>query len=44
MCLLVLASLVVPRVVMVFIWLLTDWFSQAFETALWPLLGSIISG
>jgi hypothetical protein len=24
---------------MVFIWLLTDWFSQAFETALWPLLG-----
>jgi hypothetical protein len=24
---------------MVFVWLLTDWFSRAFETALWPLLG-----
>jgi hypothetical protein len=39
MCLIVLASVVAPRLVMFFIWLLTDWFSRAFETTLWPLLG-----
>jgi hypothetical protein len=38
-CILVALALFVPRVVMVFIWLLTNWFSQAFETVLWPLLG-----
>jgi hypothetical protein len=28
-----------PRVVMVLIFLLTNWFSQAFSTTLWPILG-----
>ncbi|MFP4140772.1 MAG: hypothetical protein ACOCZU_02160 [Planctomycetota bacterium] len=38
-CILTLLALVVPRVVMVFIVLLTNWFSQAYHTILWPLLG-----
>ncbi len=38
-CLLVLASFCAPRLAMFFIFLLTDWFSRAFESALWPLLG-----
>jgi cytochrome b561 len=28
-----------PRVVMFFILLLTNWFQQAYQTILWPLLG-----
>ena len=40
-CLIALLALLVPRVVMVFIWLMTDWFSRAFQTVLWPLLGFI---
>jgi hypothetical protein len=38
-CLLVLLAMLVPRVVIVFIWLLTDWFGQVFHGALLPLLG-----
>lgn len=38
-CILPIFSLLMPRVVMVFIFLLTNWFAQAFTTALWPLLG-----
>lgn len=38
-CLLVIAAMAVPRVVMVFILLLTDWFARGFETVIWPLLG-----
>ena len=38
-CFVVVLALLIPRVVMFFIWLLTDWFSLAFETAIVPLLG-----
>jgi hypothetical protein len=38
-CILVALAVFVPRVVMFFIWLLTTWFGQAFETVIWPLLG-----
>ncbi len=38
-CLLPILSLFMPRVVMVFIWLLTDWFGRAFGSVLWPVLG-----
>jgi hypothetical protein len=38
-CLLPIISLFMPRVVMGFIWLLTHWFSLAFKTTIWPLLG-----
>ena len=39
-CLMVVLALLLPRVVMFFIWLLTNWFS-VFNTWLWPLLGFI---
>lgn len=38
-CLLALIALCIPRTVMFFIWLLTDWFSQAYSTFIWPFLG-----
>ena len=38
-CILPIVSLFMPRVVMAFIWLLTNWFSLAFKTPLWPVLG-----
>jgi hypothetical protein len=34
-------ALMLPRVAMVLIWLLTDWFAHAYETWLLPLLGFI---
>lgn len=40
-CVLTLLALAVPRVLMVFIFLLTNWFSAAYETLLVPLLGFI---
>ena len=39
MCLLVCAALIAPRLTMTFIWLMTPWFTQAYETWAWPLLG-----
>jgi hypothetical protein len=38
-CLLIVIALLLPRVTMFFIWLLSDWFSRAYETVIWPLLG-----
>ena len=40
-CILAIITLLAPRVVMVFIFLLTrpGWFSRAYETWYWPLLG-----
>lgn len=38
-CFLVILAMLIPRVVMFFIWLLTDWFSRAFGNFLLPLLG-----
>ncbi len=40
-CLVVLFALLLPRAAMVFIWLLTDWFARAYDTALGPVLGFI---
>ena len=40
-CVLVVIGLALPRVLMFFIWLLTDWFGRGFETRVWPLLGFI---
>ncbi len=34
-------GLLVPRVVIVLLWLLTTWFQGMFSTFLWPLLGFI---
>ena len=34
-------ALAVPRILMFFILLLTHWFSLAFETRVWPIMGFI---
>jgi hypothetical protein len=38
-CLLPCLAVLMPRVVMFFIVLLTNWFALAYQTVLWPLLG-----
>jgi uncharacterized membrane protein YhaH (DUF805 family) len=40
-CLIVLVAMFAPRVTLFFIFLLTDWFGQAYQTVIWPLLGFI---
>lgn len=40
-CIFALIGLIVPRVFMVFIALLTNWFGMAFDSVLWPVLGWI---
>lgn len=38
-CLATLFGFFMPRVVMVFLFVFTSWFSRSFDTFLWPLLG-----
>jgi hypothetical protein len=38
-CLLALVGLITPRVVMVLLWVFTNYLSRAFDTFIWPLLG-----
>lgn len=38
-CVVVVLALMLPRVVMVIAWLLTDWFAEAYNTRFWPILG-----
>ena len=40
-CILALMAMLVPRILMVFIWLLTDWFTMAYSTVIWPVLGFV---
>lgn len=40
-CLLVVLALVVPRVLILGLWLFTHWFEGLFTSALWPVLGFI---
>ena len=40
-CLLAIAGMMFPRAAIFFIWLLTGWFREAYNTAVWPLLGFI---
>lgn len=37
-----LIGLFAPRFVIVFLWLLSGWFTGVFETRLWPILGFLI--
>ncbi len=41
-CLLALLALFVPRVVIVLIWLFSNWLHVAFDSLLWPVLGFIL--
>lgn len=38
-CLAVLLALIVPRLLIVLLWLFTGWFVGMFDTLLWPILG-----
>ena len=38
-CIFFLLALITPRLVLFFIWLLTDYFSRSYATLIWPLLG-----
>ncbi|KPK65308.1 MAG: hypothetical protein AMK73_03305 [Planctomycetes bacterium SM23_32] len=38
-CVLTILALMAPRLVMVLIVIFTDWFSAAYATVIWPLLG-----
>ncbi len=42
-CLLALFALFIPRVVIVLIWLFSNWLEAAFDTLLWPILGFIFA-
>lgn len=40
-CLVVLLALLTPRLVILILWFLTNWFQGLFTTLLWPILGFI---
>jgi hypothetical protein len=40
-CLFVLFALFTPRIVIVLLWVFSNWFKGIFSTALWPILGFI---
>jgi hypothetical protein len=40
-CFVAVLALLFPRVLIVVLWFLTDWFSGVFNSLLWPVLGFI---
>jgi len=38
-CIATILALLTPRLAIVLIWLLTSWFSEAYQTWYWPVLG-----
>jgi hypothetical protein len=40
-CLVALLGLITPRVVMVLLWLFTNYLNRAFDTFIWPFLGFV---
>ena len=40
-CLVIILSLVAPRLVTLLLWLFTNWFQGLFSTILWPIIGFI---
>mgnify|MGYP006425315729 CR=1 FL=1 len=38
-CLLAVLTLLIPRAVIVVLWVFSGWFNGLFETMLWPVLG-----
>ena len=40
-CIFIVIALALPRIMMVFAFLLTDWFGRGFETQVWPILGFV---
>ena len=42
-CLLAIGGLTVPRVVIVVLWLFSDYLERAFDSFLWPILGFFLA-
>lgn len=42
-CLLALAALAFPRLLIVILWFFTGWFTGLFSTLLWPILGFLFA-
>ncbi|MHC5082176.1 MAG: hypothetical protein ACYTHN_24490 [Planctomycetota bacterium] len=40
-CVIAVLAMITPRLLMVLIWVTSDWFSRAYETVIWPVLGFI---
>jgi len=40
-CLVIVLSLAAPRLVVVLLWLFSNWFQGLFTTILWPIIGFI---
>jgi hypothetical protein len=40
-CLIALFALLTPRVVLIVVWIVSDYLGRAYQTALWPVLGFI---
>ncbi len=40
-CLFAILALLAPRLVVVLLWLFTDWFRGIFSMVLWPILGFV---
>ncbi|MFO7301882.1 MAG: hypothetical protein DIU54_005620 [Acidobacteriota bacterium] len=40
-CLVAIVALVFPRLVLVLIWLFSNYLGRAYETVIWPLLGFV---
>lgn len=38
-CFFVLGALLIPRISIVCLWLMTNWFNEVFTSFLWPILG-----
>lgn len=38
-CFFVLGALLIPRISIVYLWLMTNWFNEVFTSFLWPILG-----
>lgn len=38
-CLMTILALFTPRLVVVLLWLFTNWFTGLFDSVLWPILG-----
>ena len=38
-CLLALVALITPRILLIVVWLFSDYLSRAYQTVLWPILG-----
>ena len=38
-CLVAIGALIFPRLILVLVWLFSDYLGRAYETVIWPLLG-----